>query len=108
MLTCTGPGGQASDSVQVMVIQVPQCVFTPNPGLIILPQTSTLSWSCQFADSCAIDKGIGSVNPVSGSREVQPRETTLYTLTCQGADGQRNYPGTVRVFSSNLREILPR
>ena len=30
------------------------------------------------------------------------------TLTCQGADGQRSYPGTVRVFSPSLREILPR
>jgi len=108
MLTCTGPGGQASDSVRITVIQVPQCVFSPNPGLVILPQTSTLSWSCQFADSCSIDQGVGSVNPVSGNREVQPQETTLYTLACQGADGQRNYPGTVRVFSPSLREILPR
>jgi len=107
-LTCTGPGGQGSDAVQVTVIQVPQCTFAPNPGSIILPETATLSWSCQFADSCSVDQGIGSVNPVSGNREVQPQETTLYTLACQGADGQRNYPGTVRVFSPSLREILPR
>src|SRR3989338_8293816 len=107
-LTCTGPGGPVSDSAQVNVIQVPQCTFAPNPGSIILPETATLFWSCQFADPCSIDQGIGAVNPVSGNREVQPEETTLYTLTCQGADGQRNYPGTVRVFSPSLREILPR
>ncbi|MBI2037056.1 MAG: hypothetical protein HYT14_01715 [Candidatus Liptonbacteria bacterium] len=107
-LRCTGPGGQVTDSVQVSVIQVPQCVFSLNPGLVILPQTSTLSWSCQFADSCSIDHGLGAVNPVSGSRVVQPQFTTTYTLSCEGADGGRSYPGTVRVFSSNLREILPR
>lgn len=107
-LTCNNTNGSASDSVQVNVIQVPQCTFAPSPTSIILPQTSTLFWSCQFADSCVIDQGIGSVNNVSGSREVQPQQTTLYTLTCQGADGQRSYPGTVRVFSPSLREILPR
>lgn len=107
-LTCDGAGGQTSDAVQVNVIQVPQCTFAPNPGSIILPETATLFWSCQFADSCAIDQGIGSVNPVSGNREVQPQQTTLYTLTCQGADGGRSYPGTVRVFSPSLKEILPK
>lgn len=107
-LDCSGPGGAASDSVQVNVIQVPQCTFAPNPGSIILPETSTLFWSCQFADSCSIDQGIGAVNPVSGSREVQPQATTLYTLTCQGVDGARSYPGTVRVFSPSLKEVLPR
>jgi len=107
-LTCTGPGGQSSDAVEVSVIEVPQCTVAPTPGSIILPETSTLTWSCQFADSCVIDQGIGAVNPVSGNREVQPQETTTYTLTCQGADGPRNFPATVRVFSPSLREILPR
>ncbi|MBI2025587.1 hypothetical protein HYT04_02265 [Candidatus Kaiserbacteria bacterium] len=107
-LTCNNANGSASDSVQVTVIQVPQCTFAPNPGSIILPETATLFWSCQFANSCSIDQGIGSVDPVSGNREVQPQETTLYTLTCQGTDGERSYPGTVRVFSPSLKEVLPR
>jgi hypothetical protein len=107
-LTCTGLGGSASDSVTVQVINVPKCLFAPDPGSIILPQTSTLSWSCQFADSCSIDHGIGSVNPQTGSKEVQPQTTTTYTLTCQSQDAERSFQATVRVFSPSLREILPR
>lgn len=107
-LTCSNAGGSTPDSVTVNVINVPQCTFAPSPASVILPQTSTLSWSCSFANSCAIDQGIGAVNPVSGSREVQPQQTTTYTLTCQGDDGPRSFPGTVRVFSPSLREILPR
>jgi hypothetical protein len=107
-LTCSGPGGQASDSAQVNVIQVPQGTFAPNPGSIILPETSTLTWSLQFADSCVIDHGIGAVNPVSGNHEVRPQQTTTYTLTCQGTDGSRSFPATVKVFSPSRREILPR
>jgi hypothetical protein len=48
------------------------------------------------------------VNPASGNHEVQPLETTTYTLTCNGDDGPRSYQATVKVFSPSLREILPR
>ncbi|MDP3947378.1 MAG: kelch repeat-containing protein [bacterium] len=107
-LTCSGPGGSTPDTAQVNVIQIPRGTFFPDPGSIILPQTSTLTWSIQFADSCEIDQGIGSVDPVSGNRVVMPIVTTLYTLTCAGVDGLRSLPATVRVFSPNLREVLPR
>lgn len=109
-ITCSGPGGTSDpSSVAVRVIQVPRCSFSSDPTSIILPQTSTLSWSCSYADSCSIDQGIGSVNNVSGSVEVRPPATTSYTLSCSGLDGSRSWPATVGVgFIPKLKEILPR
>ena len=89
--------------------KVPQCTFTANPASILLPQSSTLSWSCQYADSCSIDQGIGSVSSVSGAKNVTPTQTTTYTLTCSGLDGSRSYQATVNVgFTPRLREVIPR
>jgi len=109
ILTCTGRGGRASDSVTVKVIQVPKCTFTANPTSIIPPQSSTLSWECIYADSCSIDQGVGSVNnPVSGTKQVRPTKTTTYTLTCDGLDGSRSYQATVVGLTPRLREVVPR
>ena len=108
-LTATGPAGTASETRNVKVIQVPRCSFIANPTSIIPPASSTLSWSCQYADSCSIDQGIGSVNNVSGTKGVRPIQTTDYTLTCGGLDDSRSYYATVNVgFTPKLREIIPR
>jgi len=102
-------GGSATSQVNTRVIQVPRCAFSADPVSIIPPKYSTLSWSCQYADACSIDQGIGSVNPVSGTKSVRPSQTTTYTLTCSGLDGSRSYQTTVNVgFTPKLREIIPR
>jgi len=89
--------------------KVPQCTFTANPASILPSQSSTLSWSCQYADSCSIDQNIGSVNNVSGAKSVRPAKTTTYTLTCSGPGGSETFPATVNVsFLLKLREIIPR
>jgi len=108
-IACSGSGGSASDGVTTKIIQVPRCVFTANPTTIILPQYSTLSWSCQYANTCSIDQGIGLVNNVSGTKNVRPTKTTTYTLTCRTPDGSRSYQATVNVgFIPKLREVMPR
>ena len=115
-LSCSGNGGSASDTVTTRVIQMPRCDFSANPTSIILPKTSTLSWSCDYADTCSIDQGIGSVNNVSGSKEVRPSKTTTYILTCQGLDGSRSFgtgadyarDSTVKVgFTPIYKEVNP-
>jgi len=109
ILTASNSYGSTTSQVNTKVIQVPRCTFTANPTSIILPQSSTLSWSCQYADACSIDQGIGFVNPVSGTKDVRPTETTTYTLTCDGLDGSRSYQATVNVgFTPKLREVIPR
>ena len=108
-LTCSGSGGSAFATANTKVIQVPKCSFVANPVGIIPPQSSTLSWACQYADSCSIDNNIGSVDNVSGNTPVRPTKTTTYTLDCTAPDGSRSYQATVNVgFLPWLREILPR
>jgi len=60
--------------------------FTANPSEISYGESSTLSWSVSNATSAEIDQGIGTV-PLSGSKEVNPKETTSYTLTATNSDG---------------------
>jgi hypothetical protein len=58
----------------------PQASFTADPAVILAGQTTTLSWSSQYATHAGIDQGIGSV-PLKGSITVAPTQTTTYTLT---------------------------
>ncbi len=107
-LSCSGPGGTASDSTYADVIQVPRCVFTSEPENIILPQFSTLSWNCQYCDSAYINRGIGDVN-CSGTQNVRPDKITTYTLTGYGLDGNRMFQAIVGVgFVPVIKEVLPR
>ena len=98
--------GEAAET-SVKVVQKPVCDFTAVPTKITPPQKSTLTWSCQYADSCSIAPTIGSVEP-NGSQPVGPRETTTYTLTCSNSDGDSSYQRTVEIgFLPWLKEIIP-
>ena len=112
-LNCSGPGGSASGSVIVNIIQAPQCTFWADPANIIIPQVSNLRWTCQYADSCSINQGVGFVCATETEcsadlTPVRPKQTTVYDLTCSGLDGSRFYDTTVNVgFTPRLKEILP-
>jgi len=84
------------------------CTFSANPTLIRPYGKSTLSWNCEGADSCTIDQGIGSVNNISGSKEVKPKTTTTYTLSCSNNKGENGSWQAKVIVSSNIREIPPR
>lgn len=100
-LSCSDTSGQsASANTNSQVIEVPRCAFSANPSTIELPEVSTISWSCQYAQSCSISPTISSVNSASGSLVVRPTNTTTFTLSCQGIDGLRSYQTTVDVQSS--------
>lgn len=94
-----------SASVDVSVIQVPRCTFNANPSTIKPPQASNLEWACSYANACSINKGIGAVDPISGTRMVRPTETTDYVLTCQGLDGSREFSATVNMDGGSGRII---
>jgi len=109
-LSCSDDNGNTgSDNHTAKIIQIPKCNFSANPTTITPPQTSTLSWNCQYANTCSIDQNIGLVDPISGNQSIRPPETTTYTLTCDGLDGIRSWETTVNVgFAPNIREIIPR
>lgn len=112
-LNCSGPGGSASDSVTVQIIQVPQCTFWADPSSIVIPQSSALRWTCQYADSCSINQGVGAVcasetECSADLTNVRPKQITAYILTCNGLDGSRSYNATVNVgFIPKLKEVIP-
>jgi len=63
--------------------------FTANPTSIMLDDFSTLSWSTKNATNITIDHGIGTVS-ATGTKDVSPEVTTLYTLTATNSDGQNS------------------
>ena len=63
--------------------------FDAAPGTINPEETSTLSWEVTGAATVSIDQGVGSV-ALSGTRDVSPSETTIYTLTATNEAGSVN------------------
>jgi hypothetical protein len=76
----------------------PTIDFGADPATIESGGTSTLSWGVTDADSCAGSDGwSGDKNPVSGTEDVTPFQTSVYVLTCVGPGGESAEPVTVTV-----------
>ena len=61
--------------------------FSASPSSIIEGEFATLSWNISNADYASIDKGVGIINPQSGSIEVSPYSTITYVLTAGNSAG---------------------
>ena len=110
-LTCLGSSGSASSTVSTTVIQVPQCSFSAASSTIVLPQTTTISWDCDYSTSCSINQGVGLVNNNSGSITVRPTQNTTYALSCDGLDGSKDFNTSVNIKSPlkiRYKEVIPR
>ncbi|MCZ2078297.1 MAG: OmpA family protein [Bryobacteraceae bacterium] len=84
-------------NVQVTEGQRPRILsFVANPAEITAGGTSALSWSVENATEVTID-GIGTVEN-SGSRDVQPQQTTTYTLRARNNTGEVTTTATVTVM----------
>jgi hypothetical protein len=71
------PGGPERLSIRV---------FTATPPVINDGEWSTLTWDVRGYGSVRIDPDIGDVS-MSGSRTVQPRKDTIYTIYARNDDG---------------------
>lgn len=102
-LTATGPGGTESRNVTVAVGQMPAptVLLTADPEDIFAGEWTTLSWHSTDATEAAIDQGVGPVS-VSGSIQVSPAETTIYTITVTGPGGTASDSAMVTVTSIPL------
>jgi hypothetical protein len=106
-LTATGAGGTVNSTVTVQVGNgTPQIIrFEASPLTIAPGQQSTLSWTTTGATAVSIN-GVGSVAP-NGSVNVNPSQTTTYTLTAATADGKSvTAPVTVTVTSGTVPQIV--
>ena len=75
--------------------------FDANPQEITSDQSSTLTWVVENADTVTIT-GLGSV-PLTGSRQVNPQQNTIYTITATNPSGQVS--STVAI---NVRPAAPK
>ena len=109
-VTNPSPGGGTSNPQTFTATTppppLPSCVFSASPTAIVPPQSSSLSWSCDNANSCSIDNGIGPVG-VDGSSTVKPSQTTTYTLSCNGTGGSASFQTTVRTTRFDIKEVAP-
>jgi len=100
-LTCTKVGGgTVTDSVAVNVgAPNPSLTFTASPNPVIYNGSTTLTWTPQFATSCAASGAwTGTKNATGGSETISNLTTNkTFTLTCQGGTGTTPVTRTVDV-----------
>jgi hypothetical protein len=87
VLTATGPGGTATASVTVTVLNPLTAGISVVPSSIHTGESATLVWSTTGATTVTLDDNaiILSTQQVSpqGTKSVSPTVTTVYTLTAQ-------------------------
>ncbi|MBW2078208.1 MAG: FG-GAP repeat protein [Deltaproteobacteria bacterium] len=105
-ITATGPGGTATGSVAVTVLNPPTVSISADPETMNIGESSTLTWSSQYADSCTIEPDIGSVD-LTGSITVSPTETTTYIITASNPVETATASITVTVIPLNISIISP-
>ncbi|MDY6792122.1 MAG: Ig-like domain-containing protein [Thermodesulfobacteriota bacterium] len=86
----------APDTVMVNIVDLPTVEITAGPTAILTDESSTLTWTSTYADTCVIEPGIGSV-ALNGSYIVSPTETTTYTITATNPGGAATASATVTV-----------
>jgi OOP family OmpA-OmpF porin len=74
----------------------PTVSLSANPPAVDAGKCTTLFWSSENASGASIDQGIGDVGK-SGSRQVCPIATTLYTISATGEGGSQTASTTVTV-----------
>jgi hypothetical protein len=84
----------------------PTASFTDDFTAVTSGQAVTLSWSTTNTTSVSIDQGIGAVAS-SGTKVVNPSQTTTYTLTASGSGGTITKTLTVTVGPVNTPVTPP-
>lgn len=77
-------------------VAAPSVSLSANPAAVDPGKCTTLFWSSENASGASIDQGIGDVGK-SGSRQVCPTATTLYTINATGEGGAQSASTTVTV-----------
>jgi len=75
--------------------------LSADPEIILINESSTLSWTSSNAGSISIDQGIGTVSSI-GAHIVSPGRTTTYTITAVGPAGATTKSVTVNVIDPSV------
>ena len=102
-LTCTGPSGSTAKSITIGVTPppAPTISLSASPSTINSGDTTTLTWTSTYANSCIASSGWTGNQSLLGTF-VTPKlsSPTLYTLTCTG-------PGGTVTQSTNINVAPP-
>jgi hypothetical protein len=103
-LSCSGPGGDASDSVSITVAAapLPTLSFSASPGTVAQNGSTILEWSSTDVTSCtAADDWSGNKSATGSETVFVSTIDSQYTLTCNGAGGNVNDTVNVVVVLNN-------
>ncbi len=102
-LTCTGSGGAAAQSAQVVVKHpAPVVKLAASPTTVDNLGSSTLTWFATNAEECTASGGWQGPLATSGSWSTgKLTNTTEYELTCKGQWGSASQSVTVTVSASS-------
>lgn len=110
-LTCTGPGGTATQSAQVTVtaptIPLPPTIaFNASPTTVAYNAASTLTWSTTDAASCIASGSWIGAQATSGSLTLSSLTSSgTYILTCTGVGGSTNQSVMITVMPAPVPTI---
>lgn len=101
-LSCTGPGGSASESVTVAVsAPAPTISLSVNPTSIDFNASTTISWQTTDASACVASGAWSGSKATAGSEQVGPLSVdSSFSLSCSGPGGQRTRTVSVGVGSA--------
>jgi peptidoglycan-associated lipoprotein len=98
---CSKKAAQATPPAAPPAPATPTATLAATPDVIQQGQTTTLTWQTQNASEITIN-GLGTV-PASGSRTVNPSNSTTYTLNAKGPGGTQNASARVTVNAQVAR-----
>jgi hypothetical protein len=102
-LSCSGPGGNASDSVSVTVAApLPTLSFSASPSTVSQNGSTTLDWSSTDVTNCTASGDWSGNKGATGSETINVSTIdSQFTLTCSGVGGTVNDTVNVAVVLSN-------
>lgn len=102
-LFCSGPGGDASDSVNITVAApLPTLSFSASPSTVAQNGSTILEWSSTDVTSCTASGDWSGNKSATGSETIIVSTIdSQYTLTCNGAGGNVNDSINVAVVLNN-------
>lgn len=109
-LNCSGAGGAVTREVRVTVggDAGPAITLRAQPEQVPENGASTLDWTVANATRCQASGGWSGERPTSGSFGTgQLTQTTSYSLSCEGPDGNALASVTVEVLDKVLRWRAP-
>jgi hypothetical protein len=104
VLTCTGPGGSASQSASVVVANgspAPTVSISASPASIAAGESTSLAWQSTNATGCEASGGWSGTKATSGNESVGPVQTSsVYSLSCTGPGGSASASASVSVAAA--------